>query len=537
MYFYLVLEFIDAMKNLLATTLGLMCCLSLAAQSPEDEMYKLECTSIMVGRLASTDGSVITSHTCDGTSHTWVNIVPAADHKKGEKTALRKEWRKTRFVTDTLGVKVVGEIPQVKHTYAYLNTGYPSLNEKQLGMGETTFSGPDTLYNPDAPLLIEELSRLALERCDNARDAIRTMGAIAEEYGYGDWGECLTVADPKEVWQFEIVGVGKHKIGAAWVAQRIPDDHVGVSANIPRIGKVDRSDTENFIVSDGLEQAFIDNGLWDGQGEFNFWKLLNCPYGKGQNYNQREFYILRALAPSQNFVYGEDLPFSVKPDEKVDVRKVMELFKNDYFGDEFDMCKNVLMEVPAKDTIPAHKVISPIANPWITKNLMNTINTLAPGTIEFSRTIAVAWCSYSTVIQLRDWLPDGIGGVCWYAPDNPGQSPRIPLFCGSKELPAAFFNCGQKQYVPDCVLWQFRRANKLATVAWQDVKEEFLAEQMKLEDIAFDGLGALESNYKAAKKADKAGVLDAYTAEIYRQCADKWNELESKYWMKFGRGF
>ena len=34
------------------------------------------CTSIMVGRLASADGSTITSHTCDGYYRTWLNIVP-----------------------------------------------------------------------------------------------------------------------------------------------------------------------------------------------------------------------------------------------------------------------------------------------------------------------------------------------------------------------------------------------------------------------------------------------------------------------------
>lgn len=157
----------------------------------------------------------MTSHTCDGTSHTWVNIVPAKDHKPGSVTPIRKNWRKTKFVTDTAGIKIVGEIPQVAHTYSYVNTGYPSLNEKQVGIGETTFTGPDTLINHDAPLVIEELCRLAMERAATAREAVKVMGSLAEEYGYGDGGECLTVSDPKEVWQFEIVGVGKHRIGAA----------------------------------------------------------------------------------------------------------------------------------------------------------------------------------------------------------------------------------------------------------------------------------------------------------------------------------
>ncbi|MBQ0006730.1 MAG: C69 family dipeptidase, partial [Alistipes sp.] len=184
-----------------------------------------------------------------------------------------------------------------------------------------------------------------------------------------------------------------------------------------------------------------------------------------------------------------------------------------------------------------HKVISPVANPWLTATMRNTLNTLAPGTVEFSRTLAVAWCSYSTVIQLRNYLPDGIGGICWYAVDNPAQSPRIPIFCGGSSLPGAFFNCGQRQYVPDCVLWQFRRANKLATLAWQDTKQEFTSNVLEMENIAFEALRELESRYSIAPEGERTGLLDKFTSDIYTRCALRWNELEAKYWLKFGRGF
>lgn len=509
--------------------------LSYAQDGPESG---LECTSILVGRLASTDGSVITSHTCDGWSHTWVNIVPAKDHKKGEKTAIRKNWRKTSFIADTAGIQTVCEIPQVRHTFSYVNTGYPSLNEKQVGIGETTFTGPDTLINPDSPLVIEELCRLGLERGATARETVRIMGELAEKYGYGDGGECLTVADPKEAWQFEIVGVGKHKTGAAWVAQRIPDGEVGVSANIPRIGRIDRNDKENFMVSDGLEQAFIDNGLWDGQGDFVFYKALNCSYGSGKNFKEREFYILSHLAPSLGLTYDmEEMPFSVKPDSLVSVRKVMEFFRNTYEGCDFDMCRNVTVDVAEKDGVPAHKEVSPVANPWLSTNMRNTLNSIAPGTVEFTRTLAVAWCAYSTVIQLRSWLPDEVGGVCWFAVDNPGQSPRIPIFCGGKALPTAFERCGHKAYDPESVLWKFRKANKLATVEWQTTKKDFLKNVMEMEDKAFEGLPLLEDNVKKASPAARAALLDAYTADIYNACAERWAEMEASYWLKFGRGF
>ncbi len=496
----------------------------------QDWLTNEECTSIMVGRLASTDGSVITSHTCDGVSHTWVTYEKAADHKKGATTKIYKGTRWTKFKGDTTGVKCVGEIPQARHTYAYLNTGYPSLNEKQVAIGETTFTGPDTLKNPDGMFMIEELARVALERCDNARDAVKLMGELAEEYGYGDSGECLTVADKNEVWVFEILGCGKKNKGAVWAAQRVPDDHICISANIARIGKIDRSDSKNFLCSDNLEQVAREHGLWDGKEEFKFYKAFHGSYGNGKNFDLRDFYVFSQLAPSLGLSYKMDeLPFSVKPDKKVDVRTVMELFRNTYEGTPYDMTQNWKLELTAKDGSKSKK-ISPMANPWLTADTRNTLNTIAPGTVEFTRTLAVCWCSYSTVLQLRNWLPDAVGGICWYAVDNPAESPRIPLFAGGKSLPSAFDFCGQKQYKEDCILWQFRRPNRLATVAWQKSRSRVEKEIAIIEKLAFETVESLTAQSTSEE-------LDAATTKIYEQAAKAWKQMETDFWMAYGRGF
>lgn len=486
------------------------------------------CTSIMVGRLASTDGSVITSHTCDGRYRTWAQMEPAADHEPGAMHKVLRGTMHTKFRGDTAGVKLMGEIPEAAHTFAYLNTAYPCFNEKQLAIGETTFGGPDTLVNAAGWFTIEELERVALQRCTTAREAIGLMGSLAQEYGYGDGGECLTVADKREVWQFEIVGVGKDRIGAAWVARRIPDDHVGVSANIPRIGKINRKD-KDMMASDNVEQVAIDNGLWDGKGEFIFWKCFNTGYAKGKNFNDREFFLLSHFAPSLGLTYDMDeIPFSVKPEKKVDVREVMALYRETYEGTDFDMTQNVRIARAATKDHPADTVVSPVANPWLTAQMRSTLNTIAPGTVEFRRTVAVAWCAYSHITQLRSWLPDSVGGVCWLAVDNPAQTPRIPIFCGTTSLPKAWETCGQLQYVPDCTLWQFRRANKLATVAWQSTKEGMNKELMRIEDMAFEGLPAGSASPAA---------LNAYTEYIYNESVRSWNALEQQYWMRFGLGF
>ncbi|MCR5588122.1 MAG: C69 family dipeptidase, partial [Bacteroidales bacterium] len=346
---------------LLLTALPLM----LAAQVN----HKESCTSIMVGKRASTDGSVITSHTCDGRYRTWATVEPAQKAEKGRKYTVRKGTLHTVSPSDTTGVRNAGTVGMSEATYAYLNTAYPCLNEKQLAIGESTFSGPDTLVNENGMFLIEELERIALMRCSTAREAIRLIGTLVAKYGYGDGGECITIADKKEVWQMEILGEGPDKIGGVWAAQRVPDDHVAVSCNIPRIGRLQRNNPDYFMCSDNIEEVAKKYYLWDGEGEFVFWKAFNTSWANGRNFREREFFIFSTLAPSQGFTYDmPELPFSVKPDAQVDVTDVMELLRSTYEGTEMDMCKNLKVVVNRKrDDGSTYKdtVVSPVANPWL----------------------------------------------------------------------------------------------------------------------------------------------------------------------------
>ena len=141
-----------------------------------EELVGANCTSIMVGKKASADGSVMTSHTCDSKYRTWVTIEPAADHKPGTMHKVYKGTMHTETPKSMENLVLAGEIPEAAHTYAYMNTAYPCMNEKQLAMGESTFSGPDTLVNENAMFMIEELQRIALQRCTTAREAILLIG-------------------------------------------------------------------------------------------------------------------------------------------------------------------------------------------------------------------------------------------------------------------------------------------------------------------------------------------------------------------------
>lgn len=503
------------------------------------------CTSIMVGRKASVDGSVIVSHTCDGRYRTWVTMEPAADHPEGTMHKVYKGTMHTENPKSMEGVTLAGEIPEVAHTYAYMNTAYPCMNEKQLAMGESTFSGPDTLINGKAMFPVEELQRVMLQRCDNARDAIHLMGNLVRQYGYADGGECITIADKKEVWQVEIMGEGRDQIGGIWAARRIPDDEVAVSCNIARIGKLDRQHPDCFLCSDNIEEVALKYGLWDGKSDFVWWKVFSTDYGKGQNHKEREWYIFNELTPSLRLCMDSaELPFSVKPDKKVDVRDVMRLFRANYEGTALDQTQNLRFPRTYKDkegNTVHDTVINPAANPWMGSYELELYNYLKPGTVTFYRGVAMSWCSYSTIIQCRNWLPDEVGAVCWLSVENPGESPRIPVYAGQTRMPAGFEICGHARYNEEAALWQYRKADKLAQIYWGHAKPIIQKQILYYENKAFDEMPALEKEVcKMLKNNRKEGTrkkLNNYCHDFAAATRQTWNDLEHQFWEMFWINF
>jgi dipeptidase len=507
--------------------------------NPWDEP-ELGCTSILAGRLATTDGSVMTAHTCDGNYRQWVNIVPHAQHYEGGTAKVYMGKMHTETSTDPQNITEKGEVPDVKETYAFLNTAYPCMNEHQLAIGETTIGGKKELFNSSGVFMIEEIERLLLERCTTAREAIKLAGQLVKEYGYGDWGECITIADKREVWQFEIFGSGLREKGAIWAAARIPDDHIGISANIPRIGELDLKNLDRYLASDNVISYAVEKGWWDPKsGEpFKFWKA----YSGQKPFSIREFYVFSRLAPSLNLsMEAEELPFSVKPDNKVSVRDLLKMYRETYEGTEYDMTKNLLVE----DRKSGGMAKSPLANPWMSRDIFTLLNTLKPGVVERWRTIAISGCAYATVLQCRGWLPDPVGGVCWFAFDNPAQSARIPIFAGVTELPPSFEVCAQHRFRTDSAAWAFRRANRLATIRWGDTKDIVAAVIKEFEDKAFEDLPYLEKraaelygkgdNPENIKKAQQ--FLTKYTNDFARAAMSKYWELGDKFWTMFSRGF
>lgn len=504
----------------------------------------LSCTSIMVGKKASTDGSVITSHTCDSWYRTWLTVRPSADYKDGTMEDIFDGRMHTEFAEDMSKVVLKGQIPQVKHTYRLLDTSYPCLNEKQLGMGETTISGRDTLQNKAGMFMIEELARVALERCTTAREAIKLMGQLVKEYGYGDSGECLTIADPNEVWIFEVFGEGPDKVGGVWAARRIPDDEVGVSANICRISTIDMKDKNNCMASENVFEVAKKLGLWDGKEPFKFWKAYSGANYNGEmkNYSTREFFLYTTFAPSLGLTEDmEEMPLSVKPDKLVSVEEVARLLGSYYEGTDKDLSGRLKVTQRNRRTGEIDTIVSPVANPWMRSDEIALYAAMGDSAMKWTRTISVPQCAYSTIIQLRSWMPDAVGGVAWFCLDNPGQSPRFPIFCGTTDLPAVLKICGNHRYRDDSALWHYRQTNKLSTVRWGTTRKTLEPARDYFLKKGLRELPFVEDTYKSILEKegnDEANAfLTNYTADYVGATILKWDELYRTYWRMFWSGF
>jgi dipeptidase len=538
----------DPSKRKYVTITLLLLCVSLlsVAEQPKGPKSAVtipdSCTSIMVGRLASVDGSTITSHTCDGPYRNWIEIVTGKSYSSTAKTTIQTGLHWTETPSDSKGINTTGEIPQAEKTFSFLNTSYPAMNEHQLAMGETTIMANRRLKSQQGIFQIEELQRIALQRCKTAREAIRLMGRLIEQYGYRDGAECLTIIDPKEVWQFEVFGPGLGNKGGIWAAARIPDHHVGVSANFPRIGKINLKKPDFFMASANIYSQAKKLKLWDGNKPFKVSEVYGSKRpGLKEMYFKycriREWWVLNSLAPSLKLdLHAEELPFSVKPDKKVSVREVMALFRATYVDSEYSTIKNIGKRDKKTGKIKTSSAI----HPWINRRMINLLTDIDPKLINFHRMIAINRCSYSTVIQSRSWLPDEVGGITWLGLDNPAFSVRIPVFAGTQELIKEFGVSNQKRFRRDSAAWAYRRTVRLAQPRWDRNKKVINQLINEFEEKALAELPDLEKRMIRLLKENRnkaLAYLTSYVNNFARAVLHRYWELGDSFWSLYSRGF
>ena len=503
------------------------------------------CTTMLVTKGASADGSVFVAHSDDSELFDpRLVYVPAADHEPGEKRPVYYDaaalgskpkyhsYALHRYVGDDRGPTYVdpskpqsiplGYIPQVEHTYAYYDGSYAIMNEHQLMFGECT-DGAKVMTDPKPGQRIfysAELSRVAAERCKTAKEAVLLIGELIETYGYYGTGETLPIADTEEGWVMEMAP-SPEGTGGLWVAKKVPDGEVFVAANEFRIREVDPDDPD-MLYSENLHSIAKKHGWWNGEGKLDWLATVSKGEYNHPYYSLRRVWRLQSrLAPSKELSpwvedgFTKAYPFSIKPDEKLKVRDVMSLYRDHYQGTQFDLTEG----------ITAGPFGCPYRYPGPKDAKGDTSDPSKKREGAWERPISIFRCGYSYVCQARGWLPDPIGGLVWFGPDAPMSTCYVPFYVGALSIAEPYYTCDTSEFSRDSAWWAFNFVGNWAALKYDYIIEDIQEKQDEFELAAIQGIKemdekALEIYQQDPQKARE--LLTSYCKEQANQVVEDW---------------
>lgn len=488
------------------------------------------CTNLIVTKGASADGSVICTYNCDTFGYSgWLTHSPAGQHKPGEKIAIRSFWHPS---------EIKGYVDQVEYTYNVI--GY--INEKQLCIVETTFGGRHELVNPEGILGYDNVIQLALQRCSTARDAIRVMGQLMDEYGYCDEGETFTVCDKEEAWIMELIGKGQGRKGAVWVAMKIPDGQICAHANIsrirqfPQVSKAKKNrlyqeiDGECMYSSDVISFA-REMGYFNGKDEDFSFRDAYCPIsflGVRQCDARVWSFFRHHTDPAEmdkylpylegKFDQIDHLPLWITPEKKVSVRDIISDMRDHYEGTPLDMTKDI-------DAGPWGMPIRPRAK------------TFESGGQKYfrERPIASPQAGFTLVSQLRSWLPDEIGGLMWFGCDDADMVAYVPVYCCEREIPTAFReeNNLNGTFNEKGAYWMCNFVSNMIYPRYSALIGSLREKQEMFEGLLFASQEELEKTAAKMTATDRPVFLSSVTATYVEQMMSLWNDLAKEIIVKY----
>lgn len=470
------------------------------------------CTNFIVGKKASTDGSVICTYNADdygmfiGLAH-----YPAGTHAKGT----------MRQIYDWDTHEYHGEIPEASVTYNVIG----NINEYQVTIGETTYGGREEMVDTTGIFDYGSLIYVALQRSKSAREAITVMTTLAQTYGYNSSGETFTICDPNEAWIMEMMGKGPGSKGVVWVAIRIPDDAICAHANQSRIGKFDMKDKQNVLYAKDVIKFARSKGWYDGKdADFSWKQVYAAPDFGGRRFCDarvwsffRHFdkgfdrYLPWALGKDPN---AEDMPLWIVPDHKVSIQEVQACMRDHYEGtplatDTLDMGGGI-WQMPYRPT--------PLSFTVDGKKYFN------------ERPTSTQQSAFSYVSQMRAWLPREIGGVLWFGNDDGNMVAYTPVYCGNTVQPECYNTPGA-----DAVTFSDKNAfwvcNWVSNMVYPRYSQMFPTLQEvrdSLEQSYFAQQAAVEAKAKSLYDTDKAAALkylNDYSNVKAQEMLATWKEL------------
>lgn len=391
----------------------------------------MPCTTILVGKKASFDGSTIVARNEDSsngefcpkrfvsvdpagkTSYTSVishltvplpqggvryTAMPNADLKEGL-------WEEAGFNAHNVGMsatetlttneRVLAADPLVRYD---ATTGTPG------GIGE------------------EDMVTLVLPYATSARDGVLRLGALLERYGTYEMNG-IAFSDVDEIWWLETVG-GHH-----WIARRVPDDAYVTMPNQLGLDYFDLNDAfgeqREYLCSSDLREFMAENHLdltmrtGEGtlpEGVFNPREAFGSHSDSDHVYNTpRAWAMQRFLSPHAEDwdapgcpcgPESDQIPWCRVPERKLTIEDVKYALSLHYQGTPFDPYGKLGTEA--------------------TRGLYRPIGINRNGQL--------------SAVQLRPDVPEAVRAVQWIAYGSNPFNALVPLYANVDEAPEYFAN-------------------------------------------------------------------------------------------------
>ncbi|KFI63241.1 C69 family dipeptidase [Bifidobacterium cuniculi] len=326
----------------------------------------MTCTTILVGKDASYDGSTIIARNEDSAngefcpkrfvvvkpeeqprtytsvlSHLTIELpddpmqytaVPNADLKEGIwGEAGVNEANVAMSATETLtsNERVLGADPLVEYVPAHGKEGDPCyVAEHAGGIGE------------------EDMVTIVLPYVRTAREGVQRLGALLEEYGTYEMNG-IAFSDVNEIWWLETVG-GHH-----WIARRVPDDSYVTMPNQLGIDEFDLDDAMNdqidHMCSPDLPAFIAENHLdlsVEGLSAFDPRSAFGSHSDSDHVYNTPRAWVMQRFLNPYDEVWdgpdadhkptGDDIPWARQPERKITIEDVKYVLSSHYQGTPYD---------------------------------------------------------------------------------------------------------------------------------------------------------------------------------------------------------
>ncbi|MCL2416335.1 MAG: C69 family dipeptidase [Bacteroidales bacterium] len=527
------------------------------------------CTSFLITRGASADGTTMITYAADGHGfYGELYFRPAATHPPGSWYYV-KHWHHGR---------PMGRIRQVAQTYQVVG----NMNEHGLAISESTFGGRSELHGEriierggTAIIDYGNLIYITLQRARNARQAIRIMHELTLEWGYASSGESFSIMDPYEVWHMELIGMGvenpvarNRRNGIVWVAKRIPDGYISGHANHARIttfpeaparpGRTPRVITcrninmlENtpsieVIYAHDIVQYARDIGIFTGtHAQFSFSDVYApLDFGAMRFCEARVWSGFRKanpelMAPFERYARGEDpsvrMPLWIRPDRPLTLADVKCMMRDHFQGTSLCMVQ--------EGDIGA----GPWGLPYRARPMRWTVCESGEGQVfVHERAISTQQTGFSFVAQGRSQQPVLVGGqpnplrgILWFGVDDTYTTVWVPMYAGINEVPLHFRvgNGSSIEFSETSAFWLMNLVSNFAWLRWRDMIVDIKRVQQQLEEGFRQRVAENDRNW--ANITDHAQLVQLttdFSREQTQIMFDTWTLLQRYLLVKFVDG-